>query len=502
MGTDMNTAFLIYPHQLFEDLHPLRRAARVYLIEDPLFFSEAPFHAQKLLLHRASMNAYHAYLERAGIAVTYVEHGSIATSGEIASLLRKHRVESAEYYDPTDDWLHARITKALAKEGISQVVHESPMFLTSTIELREFFAKRTGARKYLMNDFYVWQRKRLNILVEHEKPSGGRWSYDANNRQPLPRGIRIPPTFGKQTSPYVLEARSYVKTHFPDAFGETEAFWCPVTFQGAKKHLSQFLEERFSSFGDYEDAMTVSSASVFHSTISPLLNIGLLTPDQVVERALWHASLHAVPLAAVEGFIRQVIGWREYVRAMYVLEGRKIRRGNYFKAANPLPRSFWTGTTGLDPVDHHIEILRKYAYTHHIPRLMVLGNVMNLCGIKPDDAYRWFMEMYLDAYDWVMVPNVYSMALYADGGILTTKPYIASSNYLRKMGDFKAGPWCETLDSLFWNFVGTHYHALQNEGRLGFIGAQYRRMPNEKRAEHAARAKRFLDRLIAGHASP
>ena len=205
-----------------------------------------------------------------------------------------------------------------------------------------------------------------------------------------------------------------------------------------------------------------------------------------------YINTYDVPHASVEGFVRQIIGWREYIRAMYVLEGRNIRTKNYFKAKNKLPQSFWSGNTGLDPVDHHIEVLRTYAYTHHIPRLMILGNCMNLCHIEPDQVYTWFMEMYLDAYDWVMVPNVYSMTLYADGGLLTTKPYIASSNYILKMSDFKKEGWTEIFDALFWDFVGTHYEKLKKEGRLGFIGVHYLKMNEEKRASFKKVAQNFL----------
>jgi len=488
----MKKAFLVYPHQLFKDIEKLHLCDNVFLIEDPLYFSQISFHKQKLILHRASMKEYEAYLQTHGITVTYIEHHSLKTSGDISHILTKSGVDTVEVYDVTDDWLSRRLEKSLRASNITLEIHESPMFLTSRGDLREFFDARTGKRKYFMNDFYIWQRKRLNVLVDNNKPVGGKWSFDTENRKKLPKQIDIPGTFRKNTSPAVKEATTYVEKYFSGNFGDTDMFWCPVTHRDAQKHLHNFLVERFSHFGTYEDAMTEKSVSVFHSTISPLLNSGLLTPDFVLKQVLAHMSEHKVPLAAAEGFIRQIIGWREFMRALYILEGRTIRTKNYFNARHPLPRSFWSGTTTIDPVDHHIDILRTYAYTHHIPRLMVLGNFMNLCHIQPEAVYTWFMEMYIDAYDWVMVPNVYSMALYADGGLLTTKPYIASSNYIRKMSDFKSGEWCETFDALFWNFVGIHYKKLEHEGRLGFIGVQYAKMPEEKKENYTKTAQSFL----------
>jgi deoxyribodipyrimidine photolyase-related protein len=491
----MKKAYIIYPHQLFENVQLLQDSDIVYLIEEPLYFSEMPFHKQKLILHRASMKSYQEYLSKQGITVEYIEYHRLENTENIVSILQHNQINTVALYDVTDDWLNTRLTQAFDTVSIEYTIHQSPMFLTSVSEFTEFFQDRTGARKYHMNDFYIWQRKRLNILVEDNKPQGGRWNFDTENRKKLPKTIDIPETFIPNTSPYVEEAKAYIEKHFPDNFGDTAMFWAPINHKQAKNHLKDFLTQRFSLFGPYEDAITQESASVFHSTISPLLNNGLLTPDFVLQETLALVKQQSIPLESVEGFIRQIIGWREYIRALYILEGRTIRNRNYFEAHTPIPSSLWTGTTGINPVDYHIQILKKYAYTHHIPRLMVLGNYMNLCHIEPNEVYAWFMEMYIDAYDWVMVPNVYSMTLYADGGLLTTKPYIASSNYILKMSDFKKGDWSPIFDALFWNFVGKHFDKLQNEGRLGFIGVQYNKMPETKKQNYTKIAKEYLDSL-------
>ncbi len=492
----MKTAFLIYPHQLFEDITRLKSSDIVFLIEDPLYFSEFKFHKQKLVLHRASMQKYKQYLEQNQIKVAYLEFHQLAKTESIADILQQHQIQKVEIYDLVDDWLYTRLSKYLSLASIQLNIHNSTMFLTSDSEFKEFFESRTGSRKYWMNDFYIWQRKRLNILIEDNKPQGGRWSFDTENRKKLPKDIIIPNTFEIQNNSYIKEARDYIEKYFPDNFGQTDTFWCPIDFQVAKSHLKEFLHTRLELFGPYEDAITQQSASVFHSTISPLLNNGLLTPDYVIKETLEFVDINKISLASVEGFIRQIIGWREYIRALYVLEGRKIRTSNYFVSNKSMPKAMWVAETGIEPIDYHIEVLKKYAYTHHIPRLMVLGNYMNLCHIEPNAVYEWFMEMYIDAYDWVMVPNVYSMTLYADGGLLTTKPYIASSNYILKMSDFKKGEWCDTLDALFWNFVGQNFIKLQKEGRLGFIGVQYSKMPESKKENYTKVAQDYLDNLV------
>lgn len=478
-------AFFIYPHQLFEEIETLKEFDIVFLIEEPLFFSEFPFHKQKLILHRASMKAYEQYLISHKVHVDYVEHNQTIP-------LKLNPIKEIAVYDVTDDWLCQRLNALAKKIGAKLTTLETPMFVTEVKDITHFFSERHGKRRYFMNDFYVWQRRRLSILTENDQPLGGVWNYDSENRKKLPKSVTIPETFFINTSPFVTEAREYVEKHFSNNFGDTENFWCPITHHDARKHFQIFLKDRLKNFGPYEDSITERSPSVFHSTISPLLNNGLLTPKYVIFETLAFAKKHDIPIASLEGFIRQIIGWREYIRAIYLLEGRKIRSGNHFKADKSIPQTLWSGTTGIAPVDDQITTLRKYAYTHHIPRLMILGNFMNLCGIKPHDVYQWFMEMYIDAYDWVMVPNVYSMALYADGGILTTKPYIASSNYIKKMSDYKKGPWTEKFDALFWNFVGKHYEKLHNEGRLGFLGAQYNKISTAKRNEYQKIAQDFF----------
>jgi deoxyribodipyrimidine photolyase-related protein len=346
-----------------------------------------------------------------------------------------------------------------------------------------------------MATFYISQRKRLNLLLEEAKPVGGKWSFDPENRKKIPRDLEVPPLPRSRPSAWVEEAKTFVEKHFPGNPGSCDDFFYPVTHQDAEKWLDAFLNERLFLFGDYQDAMAKDEPFLFHSILSPMLNAGLLTPDHVVKKTLDAAKERSVPLNSLEGFIRQIVGWREFIRAVYRLRGEKERTMNFFEHHRSLPVAFYTGETGLDPVDSVIKRLTRDAYAHHIERLMVLGNIMLLSEIDPDDVYRWFMEMFIDAYDWVMVPNVYGMSQHADGGMITTKPYISSSHYIRKMSDFPDGDWCQVWDGLYWRFIHKHRAFFEKNPRMRVMTRQLDRMGNAGLAKHLKAARRFLERI-------
>jgi deoxyribodipyrimidine photolyase-related protein len=347
-----------------------------------------------------------------------------------------------------------------------------------------------------MKTFYTWQRKRLRILLSEDgTPVGGKWSYDELNRKKLPKGTTIPPVYSPQVDAYVEEAKEYVERNFSENPGVVDRFAYAVTHEEAQRCLKDFLKNRLEHFGPYEDAMSTDHKIMFHSVLSPYLNIGLLTPEDVIAATTAHALKHEIPLQSLEGFVRQVIGWREYMRLLYQDKGRTMRTSNYLGAARKLASSFWEGTTGLLPLDHTIKSVLETGYAHHIERLMVLGNVMTLLGVDPDEAYRWFMELFIDAYDWVMVPNIYAMALYADGGSSTTKPYVSGSHYLRTMSNYPKGEWESAWDALYWNFFKTHEKLLAKENRLGFAGMQLKRMDPKTLAAHQRYAREIIQQL-------
>ncbi len=478
----MKDIVLIYPHQLCEH-HPafvsrVTKNVRVYLIEDPLLFSQYRFHKQKLVLHRASMKAYEQCLRSEGYDVCYVEYHE-AYDGWITHMLAQETCERVHVMDVVDDWLHKKIVKEVGNAA-ELIIHDSPLFFLTDAEVKTYWGIDS---KHLHHHFYIWQRKRMNVLVHEGKPVGGAWSFDKENRKRLPPHEVVPPVHRYERSSYVEEALGYVAQHFADHYGALDEFNYAVTHEEAKHALTMFLKERFAKFGVYEDAMSVQHPVLFHSVLSPYLNNGLLTPHEVLDAVLHYAEHHDTPLSSLEGFVRQLIGWREYIRMVYVCDGARMRNQNVLNAHRPLPESWWQGTTNLLPIDEAITTLDRSAYTHHIIRLMVVGNMMTLLGINPHDGYRWFMEWYIDAYDWVMVPNVYGMALFADGGTMTTKPYLSSSNYLKKMSDYPKGEWQKVWDALYWKFVDTHRDLLMKQQRASFAVRMFDRLSKEKREE-------------------
>lgn len=490
----MSTAALVYPHQLFED-HPALLGADVgYVIEDPLFFSQYAFHRQKLMLHRASLKAWtqrhRARKEEPSLPLVYVEAATLEHSGQIAQRLARDGVDRAIVVDPEDDWLDQRLRAGCAQHGIALQVIPDPHFLTPTSVLDEFFSTRS---RYFFTQFYIAQRHRLGLLLEEDgTPQGGQWSFDVDNRRKLPRGTTIPSAPSLPASAHADEARVYVARHFPDALGEDLPLAYPIDPTTARAWLAHFIQHRFHDFGAYEDAIASDQSQLFHSMLTPMLNMGLLSPQQVVQAAI--DASPDVPLNSREGFVRQVIGWREFVRGIYRTLGRRQRTRNFLQHARPLPAAFYDGTTGIDPVDTVIRRVLRTGYCHHIERLMILGNFMLLCRIDPDAVYRWFMELFIDAYDWVMVPNIYGMSQYADGGRMTTKPYLSGSSYVLRMSDFRRGPWCEVWDGLYWTFVDDHRELFARNPRLSVMTRQLDRM-GPKRDAHRAQAERFLAQL-------
>lgn len=278
-----------------------------------------------------------------------------------------------------------------------------------------------------------------------------------------------------------------IAKEFPSNPGQVAHLY-PTTHAEAKAWLAAFIKERLDAFGPYEDFISQDATFLFHSALSPLLNTGLLTPRDVIDAVRDVAA----PLNSLEGFIRQVIGWREFVRGIYVMYGRFERTHNFFKFTRSLPRSFWEASTGIEPVDGAIRKVLKTGYCHHIERLMVLGCFMLLCEIDPDEVYRWFMELFIDAYDWVMVPNVYGMSQFADGGLFATKPYICGSNYIVKMSDYKKGPWCEIWDGLYWRFIDHHRSLFEKNHRSSMIVRQLDKMSAERKERLFTAAEHFL----------
>ncbi len=489
----MNNAItVIFPHQLFENNPCVDLSRTVHLIEDHLYFTQYPFHQQKLVLHRASMQRYRDNLKRKGFKTHYHQFIEFQDLRDLLQKWHQQGIRQLHYTETTDYLLEKRLKCFSVQFNIHLIQYPSPNFLT---EKKDFALLLGTDKKYVMANFYLRQRKRLNILVMNKKPVGGKWSYDAENRKKMPSGIRIPPPFLPNENSYVKEAKEYVAQHFPKNPGDDKDFFYPISAEDATKVLEDFLENRLENYGIYQDAIVREQSILFHSLLTPALNIGLLNPEEIIRKTLEFHKRKKYPLNSLEGFLRQIIGWREFMRGVYELEGVFERTNNFWGFERKMPVAFYTGTTGIEPIDDCIKKLHRSAYCHHIERLMVLGSFMLLCEIHPDEVYRWFMEFFIDAYDWVMVPNVYGMSQYADGGLITTKPYICGSNYILKMSNYKRGDWCEIWDGLYWRFVHVNKKVFSSNPRMSMMARLVEKMPSAKLNSHIQVAETFLERL-------
>ena len=484
-------AAVIYPHQLFAPTHEpvLARGRYVYLVEEPLLLIHNPAHVQRLLLHRLSLHAYRDELEAAGYTVRYLEINDLSDSAATFTRLAHDGVREVHITDTTDDYLERAIEASARQHGLTVHRYDSPLFLLSKQEAVE----RYLASKRFMKSFYERLRRDTGYLMQGDQtPYGGQFSFDTENRLKLPNDIVLPSdiTWCKP-SPDIEQAAIWLESFQSERYGESN-MWIPHTRIGAKRFLEDFLHSRFHDFGPYEDALSRQHARLFHSTLSPLLNIGLLSPSEVLDTAIEFAGDHTIPLNSLEGFMRQILGWREFIRASYEVDGSKMRTSNFWSHHNPLPKGMWCGQTGLWPVDHAVTTAVRYGYTHHIERLMILGNYMLLTETSPHEVYRWFMGMYVDAYDWVMVPNVYGMSQFADGGIFATKPYISGANYLRKMSNYPQGEWETTWTALYWSFIHKHKSFFENNPRLSMMPRLFDKMDRAVQMNHLTTAQKHL----------
>jgi deoxyribodipyrimidine photolyase-related protein len=487
----MNKALLIFPHQLFEANFNLLQKYIYVLVEDELYFKQYDFHVQKLILHRASMQHYKYQLIKKSKEVLYFETIHYKNMDEMMDKLKDHHISELHYRELSDDWLNRRLIKAAEKARFKTVELQSPQFINSSSVI---FEEMNQKEHLSMASFYILQRKKLGILIDSNgKPVGDKWSFDSENRKKLPKNIAIPDLYTPISNKYIDEAIVYVKQHFPHPKGSYTPFIYAINHEEAEKCLHHFINHGLLHFGAYEDAISTEHSFLFHSVLSPYLNNGLLTPDQVIKTVLEYAN--EIPLNSLEGFIRQVIGWREFMRGVYLAKGVKIRNSNFWDFNKKIPDFFYQGSSGIAPMDDMIKKIDKYCYAHHIERLMIAGNLMLLCEINPKEVYRWFMELFIDAYDWVMVPNVYSMSQFACGGSITTKPYLSGSNYILKMSNYKKDNWCAVWDGLYWRFINEHKEFFRSNPRLGMMAILVDKMDQKTLLNHYKNADSILSRM-------
>jgi deoxyribodipyrimidine photolyase-related protein len=480
---------LIFPNQLFEQHPAFELSDTFWLIEDELYFKQLPFHQKKLAFHRASMSYYAEYLRSKNKKVTYFRSNetSLPLIFEQLTEISKQVV----VVDPTDYLLEKRIRRNCQNFEIALHWLENPSFINSKDENNALLGKRE--QRFFLADFYKKQRERLGILLDDKRqPLGGRWSFDTDNRKPLPKGMSLP-SFPDYTSKWSLAAQIEIASEFSVHPGDPDLRNYPVTHEEAKAALDFFIDSNLAQFGPYQDAFSTTSTFVFHSNLSTALNSGLLLPKIVINRVLEAFDQGRVSLESTEGFVRQVLGWREFIRAVYERAGVAQRTTNAMKHHRPLN---WMQLAHLGLFKDVDQKLNTHAYAHHIERLMLLGNFFFLAETAPDEVYSFFMRNFMDAYDWVMVPNVYGMSQYADGGLMTTKPYFSGSNYLKKQGFKLDAESAALFDALFWHFVDKHQERLRKNMRTVQMVANWNRMLPQKKAAHLERAALFFQEGI------
>ena len=463
-------------------------------------------HQAKIALIFSAMRHFAAELRQAGWQVDYRRlddpDNTGSFTGEVIRAAERHSPRLVRVVEP-GDW---RVEQAMLDWqtflGCPVEILPDNRFLCS----RDEFAGWAAGRKELrMEFFYREMRRRTGLLMDGKDPVGGKWNYDAENRSGPPPGLKGPalPRFGPDA--ITAEVIDFVRARFSDHFGSLDNFNWPVTAQQAEKAAAAFLKDRLPTFGQWQDAMVRGEDFLFHAVVSPAINLGLLDPLELCRQAEAEFRSGRAPLAAVEGFIRQLVGWREYIRGVYWLEMPGLAEDNFLEATRPLPDFYWTGKTDMACLADCVRTTRDNAYAHHIQRLMVLGNFALLAGIRPQDVADWFLVVYADAFDWVELPNVAGMALFADGGRLASKPYAASGAYIDRMSNYcgscrykvklKAGPDACPFNALYWHFLDRNADKLGRNMRLANPYATWRKMSEAKRADYLASAEAFLGAL-------
>ncbi|MBT5644145.1 MAG: cryptochrome/photolyase family protein [Gammaproteobacteria bacterium] len=464
----------------------------VFMREDIGLCTYQKHHKQKIILFLSAMRSYKDELEKIKIKVHYEYINKDKTTTYVISLInyiKKNNVKTISIFEIEDKWFEKEINKVRPHID-NLIILDTPMFITTRSQFKELCPIRKKP-KYKMADFYINCRKKNQVLMDDDKPVGGKWSFDTENRRKIPKDIEVPLQTKHDQTKHTNDLKAYVDENFSSHYGNSDDFNYPTTRKTAINTLDDFLKNKIAKFGDYEDSVDERSPFWFHSVLSPLLNIGLLTPQDILTKI---NKIKGIPMNSYEGYIRQVIGWREFMRGVYQLEGRLIEKSNFFGNTRVMKNTWYIGNTGLFPLDYSIKSTLKYSYSHHIERLMIQANIMNLCEINPKASYNWFMEMYIDSSDWVMTPNVYSMGMFADGGILATKPYVCGSNYIRKMMNFKKGDWCDILDGLFWRFVNNNKKFFKENARLSMMTIILDKMEDDKKLRLFSLAENFIEK--------
>jgi deoxyribodipyrimidine photolyase-related protein len=463
-------------------------------------------HKKKIAFLFSAMRHFAEELKASGYNVEYVKLNDKDNTGffktEVERTIKKHKFDHIVVTHPGEYRVLKDMQSWEQDLGIPVKIKTDDRFLCTMDE----FAKWAKDKKQLrLENFYREMRKKYSILMNGSDPVGGQWNYDSENRQPPKSGLKIPKPYSNDADGISQEVIAMVKEYFSDHFGDLDPFYFAVTRDQALQSLHLFIEHRLKDFGNFQDAMIEGEPWMYHSHIGFYLNCGLLLPIECVNAAEEAFNQDKVPLNSVEGFIRQIIGWREYVRGIYWLKMPDYANKNFFGAKRNLPDFYWTAETKMNCIRQCVKETKKNAYAHHIQRLMVLGNFALISGIDPVQVNEWFLIVYADAYEWVELPNVSGMILFADGGYLASKPYAAGGNYINKMSDYckkcsyqvtkKNGPNACPFNYLYWSFLIRNRDQLQSNYRVSMMYKTYDRMDEDKKDAIRYDSQQFLNAL-------
>ncbi len=463
-------------------------------------------HKKKIAFILSAMRHFAAELADAGWNVTYVKLDDAKNTGSFTGEVQravKHLKPSRLVVTEGGEWRVRQMIEAWPERlGLPVDVLADDRFIAS---LDEFAAWARGRKQLRMEYFYRDMRRKTGLLMDGDEPAGGQWNFDHDNRKPASADLFIPDVSKFKPDATTRDVLDLVARRFGNHIGTLEPFWFAVTRHDALVALDHFIKVGLAKFGDHQDAMLVGQPFLYHSLLSPYLNAGLLTPLEICQKVEAAYVAGKAPLNAAEGFIRQIIGWREYVRGIYWLKMPDYVEQNFFKATRPLPDFYWTGETDMTCLKEAIGQTVEHAYAHHIQRLMVTGNFAMLAGIDPRQVHEWYLMVYADAYEWVELPNTLGMSQFADGGLLGSKPYAASGNYINKMSDYcgscrydvkkRTGDDACPFNALYWDFLDRNRGKLGKNPRLGQVFATWDKMSDTARTDVRASAAKFLGAL-------
>ena len=501
---------LVLGDQLTPELAALRDTSqskdRILLVEVMEEATYAHHHKKKLAFIFSAMRHFAEDLRAAGWQVDYVTLDDPQNTGgfttEAARAIERVTPERLVVTEP-GEWRIAEMIRNWPQQfGVPVDVLEDARFICSRTEFAEWARDRKQLR---MEFFYREMRRKTGLLMVDDQPEGQRWNFDSDNRKPARADLMMPGPIEVEPNQITRTVLRLVAEHFPDNFGDLEPFWFAVTAAGAERALDHFIDTTLMNFGDYQDAMLNGEKYLYHSVLSIYINAGLLDPLAVCRRVEKAYRAGAVPLNAAEGFIRQIIGWREYVRGIYWLKMPAYRAENYFSANAPLPSFYWSGETDMACLKAAITQTREEAYAHHIQRLMITGNFAMLAGVDPHQVHEWYLAVYADAYEWVELPNTLGMSQFADGGLLGSKPYAGGGNYINKMSDYcsscrydvkqKHGDGACPFNALYWDFLIRHRERLKNNHRLAQVYRTWDKMSDANRSAYLQSARKFRSAL-------